>query len=138
MGAPAVARDASAAALLKGIIADVERLLQQEFALAREEVREDIERLSRAVLGLIVGAVVVAFGTSMLAVGFGRALTLWLEWPTWTGYAVAGAALVILGAGVLVGARRAFQRLDLVPRKIVETIGEQVQWLRHRTASGRT
>ena len=138
MSAPAVARDASAAELLKGIIADVERLLQQEFALARQEVREDVGRLRRPVLGLVVGGVVVACGSSMLAVGFGRALAFSLGWPTWTGYVVAGAALVISGGSILLAVRRAFRRLDLVPRKTVETIGEQVHWLRHRTPSART
>ena len=136
MSAPAVSRDTSAAELLKGIIGDVDRLLQQELALAREEVREAAESLRRPVLGLILGAVVAAFGSSILAVGFGRAWTSWLGWPTWTGYAMAGAALMIIGGGVLIGVGRAFRRLDLVPRKTVETLGEQVEWLRHRKASG--
>ena len=138
MGAPAIAREASAAELLKGIIADVERLLQQELALAREELREDVQRLRRPVLGSILGTVVSAFGASILMVGFGRALTWRFEWPTWTGYALAGAGLLLIGAGVLAGVRRAFRRLDLVPRKTVRTLEEQVEWLKHRRASGRT
>jgi len=138
VGAPAAGPEDSVAALLKGIVADFQMLVRQEFVLARQEAREDLRRVRAPVAALVVGAVAIAFGASLLVLGLGRALALMLGWPPWAGYVVAGGMLLVLGGAVLAGARRRLTQIDLVPRKTVETLGENVEWLRHRIASGRT
>jgi hypothetical protein len=138
VAAPGAGSEDSVAALLKGIVADFQALLRQEFVLARQEAREDLQRVRAPVAEVVVGAVAVAFGASLLVLGVGRALALTFGWPPWAAYVLAGGILLVLGGAVLAAARQRLRQVDLVPHKTVETIGENVEWLRHRIASGRT
>ena len=139
MVAPAAAGpEDSVAALLKGIVADFQMLVRQEFVLARQEAGDDLRRVCAPAAVLVAGAVAIAFGASLLVLGLGRALALTLGWPPWAGYVIAGGMLLVLGGAVLAGARRRLMQIDLVPHKTVETMGENVEWLRHRIAPGRT
>ena len=56
----------SLTALLNGIIHDAETLMKQELALAKTEIKEEVNKTKEALLSLAVGAGVAALGGVLL------------------------------------------------------------------------
>ncbi|HYH64715.1 MAG TPA: phage holin family protein [Urbifossiella sp.] len=114
--------------LVSGIIGDVQKLAQQQFAMLKSEIREDMNRTKKA---MVFGGV----GVALLTVG-GLALVFALvyilrdlaglpEWGAWMIFAV-----VCLGAGVALGfvARNLFESFNPLPDKTFNALQENLTW----------
>jgi drug/metabolite transporter (DMT)-like permease len=131
-------REPSLATLLSGIVGDAQVLVRQEIALARQEVREEITDAKDAGIALAIAGAVLAVGGLLLVVSLAQALAFFLSWPVWVGYAVVGAVLAIVGYFMYSSAQKRLQQISPVPEKTVETLKENVEWIKDRTTSDRT
>jgi Putative Actinobacterial Holin-X, holin superfamily III len=113
---------------------DVAHLVRSEVALLRAELAGAVKRMAA---GAAVLAAAMLFG--LLAVGALTAaaiIALAIVWPAWL------AALVVgLGAGALAGllaltGALALRRAARAPVVSMESIREDVEWLKTRTRSG--
>lgn len=130
--------DASIASLLGGIVGDAQELVRQEIALARQEIREEIGNAKDAGIKLAIAGAVLAIGGLLLVLMVAQGLADLLDWPTWAGYGVVGLVLAIVGYILLSSAQKRMQQIRPVPEKTVETMKENVEWIKDRTTSDRT
>lgn len=114
--------------LLTNLAAHSAGLVQDEFMLARQEIREKVSLYQPALLLLILGAV-----TSFIALlSLCAAFILWLgkHLEPWLAAAVTGLGLAVIGTIVLLIARNEFGQLNLKPEQTLKTLEENKEWLK--------
>jgi hypothetical protein len=116
--------------LLRGILDDTQKLLRQEIALARVEVKEDALRARDAVVGISIGALMgyLSFLFTCFAAVF-LLLSYQPNLPVWGAYAIV--ALVLAAGGWFFttrGLRRA-QEIRGLPEQTVESLQQGFQWM---------
>jgi len=119
----------SAAMLLSGIVTDVQRLIEQQLAMFRQEVRDDVRKGKQAVLSLAVGVGLTVIGNGMLLV----MLPLLLNWavpelPLWACVGIPGGILAAVGGVLLYRGVRKIESFDLLSNQAVEAFKENLQW----------
>ena len=128
-------RDASVSQLLSGIVGDAQTLVRQEIALARQEVREEIDAAKSAGIKLGIAGAVLAIGGLLLVLTLAQGIADLLNWPVWAGYGLVGLVLAIVGYVMLSSAQKQIKEVKPVPEKTVETLKENVEWIKDRTTS---
>ena len=131
-------RDTSMATLISGIVGDAQELVRQEIALARQEIREEIGNAKDAGIKLAIAGGVLAVGGLLLVLTIAQALADLLNWPTWAGYGLVGLVLAGVGYFLLSSAQQQLKEVKPVPEKTVETMKENVEWIKDRTTSDKT
>lgn len=122
--------------LIHGIVADAEKLLQEQFALFRQEVRDEIARARSAAVAGGVGLGMTALGgvlcTQMLVHGLQSATKM----PLWACYGLVGGGLAGGGLALLNRAKRNVASIPLgLPPKTSEAIRENVDWLKKQAST---
>jgi len=125
----------STASLLGGIVGDMQELVRKEIALARQETVEEIGKIKTAVIALATAGAVLAVGGLLLVLALAQGFADLLNWPAWAGYAIVGVVLAIIGALLVSTAQKRFKDVHPIPEKTVETMKENVEWLKGRTIS---
>lgn len=125
-------RDDPVAELLRSVVADIRLMVQREAELARLELKEKGSRM--AIAGeLVAGALAVglfALGTLVAAAVLGLAIVL----PAWASALIVGTLLVVVAAVLfLVGRERMRSVGSLAPTETIETVREDVAWMRRET-----
>jgi hypothetical protein len=125
----------SIASLLGGIVDDMRSLVRQEIALARRELRQEWDKAKTAFGSIAIGAGMLAFAGILVAF----MLVHFLHWvtaeaiPLWGCYGIIGGAIAFIGGGLLAfGAHKAAD-IRVVPPRTVETMKENVQWIKNQT-----
>lgn len=127
--ADAASAGVSIGQLVSDATADLQKLVRQELALAKAEMRDETKRAVRAG-GMFGGAgfagymmiVVLSF-----AAVFGLAHVIDLAWAA---LAVGGLWGIIAGLMALVG-KAQLRRFSPKPQRTMETLKEDAQWVRH-------
>ena len=123
------------ASLVSGIISDAQALLKQEVALARSEVTQEIRKTRDALISLGIGIAIATVGGLLLVLTLVHLLN-WLtdgQLPLWACYGIIGALMVIIGGAVFfIGSHKASE-INIVPRQTMETMKENVQWIKNQT-----
>lgn len=131
-------REPSVSSLISGIVGDAQELVRKEIALARQEVREEVNNAKNAGIQLGIAGAVLAVGGLLLVLTLAQALADLLNLPVWVGYGVVGLVLAIAGYILLSSAQKRMKEINPVPEKTVETMKENVEWIKDRTTSDRT
>jgi len=125
------------AQLLTGLMHDAQTLLRQEMALATHELRVALRHTIRAVMCLGIGIGIAAMGGWLLILMLVHLLQALTALPLWACYGIVGGVLAAGGMVLLVLGKRKLARLHLVPQQTVETMQENVQWIKSQvTVSG--
>lgn len=131
-------RDASVATLLSGIVGDAQELVRKEISLARQEIREEISAAKDAGIKLAIGGGVLAIGGLFLLVTLALGIADLFNWSAWAGFGIVGVVLVIAGYILFSAAQKQMKEIKPVPEKTIETMKENVEWIKDRTTSDRT
>ncbi len=130
------AAENSTTALVKGVVDDVGKLLEQQFELLRSEFREEVDKAKGAVVSVGAGAGMVVLGgilgTQMTVHALHRATGL----PLWACYGIVGGVLGGVGTQLLTTGMQKAADLRTAPAKAVESIKENVSSLGERVAAG--
>ena len=129
---------ASVSALLSGIVGDAQDLVRKEIALARQEIREELTAAKTAATALALAGAVLAVGGLFLLVTLALGLADLLNWPAWAGFGIVGLVFGIAGAILLSSARQKMKQINPVPERTVETMKENIEWIKDRTTSDKT
>lgn len=126
-------RERSFGDIVKSIIANVQEIIRSEVRLAKAEVREEGERAATAGRNLAIGGVTGLFAALFLlnAVMFG--LTAWM--PLWASAALIGIVLGVAALVLLQKGRTEWKQFSPKPEKTVETVKENVAWIKSQTRS---
>lgn len=130
--------DASMSQLISGIVGDAQELVRKEIALARQEVREEIDAAKNAGIKLGIAGAVLAVGGLLVVLAIAQGIADLLNWPVWAGYALVGVVLAIVGGVLLSAGQRQIKSVHPVPERTVETMKENVEWIKDRTTSDKT
>jgi len=117
--------------VLKDIIANVQEMVRSEVRLAKAELREEAGRSADSAKLMVIGG-----GMALLAAGFvltAVAQLLALVMPNWLATLIVGAVLGIAGAVLLAKGRAQF--VIPTPKKTIENVKENVQWMKDQTKS---
>lgn len=131
-------REASVGNLVSSIVGDVQTLARQEIALAREEIKEELDTAKSAAIKLGIAAGVLVVGALFLLVALALGIAALFDWPAWAGFAVVGLIFAIVGGVLLVLGQNDAKQIKPVPEKTVETMKENVEWIKDRTTSDKT
>lgn len=123
----------SLASLVNGIITDAQDLIRQEMALARREVQEEVEKAKVAVVSFGVGLAVSMLGGLMLCFMIVYLLKLIPDLPLWLCFGIVCGLFLLGGAFLFYAAMAKIRSISLVPRQTVETMKENVRWLKNQT-----
>jgi hypothetical protein len=121
-------REPGLAALLTRLFRESETLMLQQLALFRAEIGENAGRFAGALAVLLAGLLLCLLGA--LALVAALILLLGKIMPLWLSAGLTGAAVAVLGAGLVLYARRRLARASLVPRQSWQAVRETGEWLR--------
>jgi len=121
---------------LKRLARETSTLLRQEFELARAEITQKLRGLGLGAALLIIAALLTIAALATLTACLILALTLvvapWLA-------ALIVTAIYLLGALLfaLIGRSRITRALPPIPEQTIQTLKEDIEWLKIRTKSRR-
>jgi len=116
--------------LVSGILDDAQKLIGQQMAMVRAEVREDVRRTLSAVKYLGIGVGVAAVGALFVVVGLVPLLhDLAPSLPYWACWMIVGAVFVGLGAAALLAGRSILKSFNPLPDKSLNALQENVSWI---------
>jgi hypothetical protein len=127
-----VSIEPTAGSLLRGIVADLQRLVRQEIALARQETLEELGKVKGALLTTSIAVSVIVVGGALLVLAAAGGLADLLDWPVWAGQALVGALFALIGGVLASVASRRRQQIHPIPEKTVHTVKENAAWLKQR------
>lgn len=125
--------DSSIADVVKSAIRDAQDLIRGEIALAKAEAREEVSRLGAGIALLAGAAFAAVIGIVFLMTTIAWAISEVLAWPVWAGFAIV-TAVMLIAAGALAYAGRSRMRAERRMPHTVDTLKENMEWMRARTS----
>ncbi len=116
-------------ALVSGIITDAQQLIQQQFAMFRQEIHQDMGKLKSGALSLALGVGIAGGGGVLVLLML--PLLLYAEvpgLPLWACCGIVGAVLTALGAGVAYASVKKLESLDPLSDQSAKGLKENWQW----------
>ena len=120
------------AQLVNGLVSDATLLLRQELALAKYEIYEEAGKTKTAVASLGVGIGIAAVGGLLLIIMLVHLLRALTDWPLWMCYGIVGGVCTIVGVVLLYRGKQRLSQIEMVPQQTVETMKENVRWLKEK------
>ena len=115
--------EASVGGLVRGALDDVRDLFREEVALARAEMRVELNKAMAAAMRFGAAGVALWFAGMFLLIAAALGISAGLNWPAWAGFGVVAILLAVGGMVMLAGARKAVREVQPLPRT-VESIKE--------------
>jgi len=119
---------ASITELLTGIVQDAQRLLGQQLALFKQEVREDMQKARDAALSLALAFSLLFLGAIMLCVMCAYLLHEVGHLPLWGSFAIVGGVLVAVGGVLAYIGREQLKNFTPLPEKTAQALEENLEW----------
>ena len=118
--------------IVQDIVEKAQDIIRSEVQLARAEVREEAAKAVRAsVLGAAGGLLgLYALGFLLLAAIYGLSMFL----PPWLAAAIVAVTTGAVAGGLIMTGRKRWRSVHAAP-KTVETIREDIEWVKDRTKS---
>ena len=110
--------EASVGGLVRGALDDVRELFREEVALARAEMRHELNKASSAAVGFSIAAGALLFSAGCVVVALALGLATLLEWPAWSGFAIVAVLLAVVSAVGYSSGRRAVSTVEPLPRTV--------------------
>jgi Putative Actinobacterial Holin-X, holin superfamily III len=132
----------SVASMVSEVAEDVTRLLRQEVELARAEIRAEASKAVRGARAVAMGWAALHLFALLVSVGGVLALSEALasrvpelaDWSTAIVAGVAAVAWLLIGVTLLGSGRRRLRSLSPIPRQTIESLREDIAWLRKPNA----
>lgn len=130
------------ATMVAEVAEDVTRLLRHEVELARAEIRAEASKALRGARAVAMGWAALYLFALLVSVGGVLVLSKALasrvpelvDWSTAIVAGVAAMAWLLIGLALLGSGRRRLRSLSPVPRQTIESLREDIAWLRKPTA----
>lgn len=125
----------SLAGLVSGILRDAQDLVRQEVTLARVEIGQELRKTKEAALSVLAGVAILALSSIFLLLMVVH-LIFWAtsgNVPLWSCYAIVGGTMALVGAILVYTGRNRAEKINLVPKQTVETLRENMQWMKNPT-----
>ncbi len=124
----------SFAQLLSGALNDIRDIFRHEVSLAKVEVRKEIENAKAAAIKVGIAAMALLLSAVFLLTALSRGLAVLLGIHIWAGFAIVGVLLGIIGGALMAMARSNIKAAGPVPQRTVQTMKENVEWVKRETS----
>jgi hypothetical protein len=114
--------------VLQNILRNVQEIVRSEVRLAKTEIRDEAVKAKSATMLLASGGFIGLFAVLFLLLTILFALSLAM--PLWAAALIVGAGLSAAAAGILSAGVKRFRRLRATPERTVETVKENVAWIK--------
>lgn len=108
-------------------------LIQQETALARTEIGENLVDAKRGAIALATSLAIIVPGVTVLLFGAAYGLAEYLA--LWASLLIVGGAVVVLGVGLAFAGKRQLELENLEPKKFKESIRDDRRFLREQVTT---
>lgn len=122
--------DRSVGQLLGDVTRELQALVRKEFELAKAETKEELQKAAAAGKGFGVAGLMGYLALVMLSFAAAWALTAIM--PTGWAFFAVGVVFASIAVVMALKGRRELQKFRPVPDETVETLKEDVQWLKSR------
>jgi hypothetical protein len=126
-----VPEERSVSAVLQDILRDLQDMVRAEIRLAKVEVRDEVRGAVWSGAWFAAGAVGIVSGWFFLlwTLVYGLATRM----PLWAATLTVAIAMAALGAALIAGGIRTARRLQAIPERTVETLKENLEWIKQPT-----
>ena len=129
---PALREDRSIGELFGQLTQDMTLLVRQEIQLARVEMSDKISKVTTNVISVAAGGFVAYLGGLALVAALILAIRDLANISLAVSALIVGAILAIIGYVMLQRGMKELKRVDLSPRRTVETLKDDVQWAKEQ------
>lgn len=129
---PALREDRSIGELFGQLSQDMTLLVRQELQLARAEMSDKISRLTTNLISVGAGGFVAYLGGLALVAALILAIRDLTNISLAVSALIVGAILALVGYVMLNRGLKEIKRVDLAPRRTVETLKDDVQWAKEQ------
>lgn len=126
----------SIAEITNDLLTNAQEVLRDEVRLAKVEIAHELKSAARATAMLAAGAILALFAFGMLLFAATWALDNWL--PLWAAALIVAAAVALVATVLIVVGKNRVSEINPKPEETVETMKENVQWVKQPTQSGMT
>jgi len=124
--------------LISGLVNDAQQLVHREIDLAKREVAIEVDKVKQGAVALGAGAGLAVIGALLL----GHMLVYLVQTLTglslWVSYLIVGAIFAIGGGILLMQGIKRMKTVDPVPRETIESVKEDIQWIKEQNPSDKT
>ena len=124
--------------LVSELMSDAKELLRQELALAKHEISEEVSKTKVALIALGTGIGITAIGGLLLIFMLVHVLNALTGLPLWACYGIVGGVLAVVGMIMIWRGKSTMSHLGVVPHETVETMKENVRWIKRKAISNKT
>jgi hypothetical protein len=129
---PALREDRSIGELFGQLSQDMTLLFRQELQLARAELTEKISQVTSNLVSVVAGGFVVYVGALALVAALILGLHEAAEVSPWVSALIVGVIFAVAGYVMLNRGLKELKRVDLAPRRTVESLKDDVQWAKEQ------
>jgi hypothetical protein len=129
---PALREDRSIGELFGQLTQDLTLLFRQELQLARAEMSEKVSRVTTNMVSVLAGGFVAYIGALALVAALILGLQEVANISPWVSALIVGALFAIAGYVMLNRGLKELKRVDLAPRRTVESLKDDVQWAKEQ------
>lgn len=128
---PSREEDSSVGGLLKQLAREIPMLFTKELALAKAEMRENLQATKAGVAAVAAGGAVMLAGLVILLMAgvYGLATVL----PAWLSALIIGAAALIVGWAMVTAGKKQFEPDSLKPDHTIHSLQKDADVIRGRT-----
>ena len=130
--------DTTVSDLISGLVNDAQQLVHREIDLAKREVAIEVDKVKQGAVALGIGAGLAMIGALLL----GQMLVYLVQTLTglslWVSYLIVGAIFAIGGGLMLMQGINRMKDVDPVPRETIESVKEDIQWIKEQNPSDKT
>lgn len=129
---PELRQERSIGELFGQLSQDMTLLVRQEIQLARTEMSDKLSRLATNLISVAAGGFVAYLGGLALVAAAILALRDLANISLAVSALIVGAVLAVIGWVMLQRGLKEMKRVDLAPRRTVETLKDDVQWAKEQ------
>jgi len=127
--------DTTVSDLISGLVNDAQLLVRREIDLAKREVTIEVDKVKQGAVSLGIGAGLAVIGALLL----GHMLVYLVQTLTglslWVSYLIVGALFAIGGGLLLMQGIKRMKNVDPLPRETIESVKEDIQWIKEQNPS---
>lgn len=117
--------------VLQDIVGNVQTIVRSEVRLAKTETTEEVAKAAQAAAMTTAGILTALFTVWLLLLTILFALSIAI--PFWAAALILLIVMGILTAFLLIGGKKRLKTVHPVPRKTVESIKENAEWVKSQT-----
>jgi uncharacterized membrane protein YqjE len=126
-----VAEERSVSDVLQDIVRNLQDMVRSEIRLAKVEIREEARRAISSGIWIAVGTVGAVSAWIFLLWTLAYALAT--RMPMWAATLVVAVVMAAAAAVLIMGGIRSAKRIQPIPERMVESVKENLEWMKHPT-----